>query len=107
MTFAWMINLVKPGIFDINLNVDEDLGNYFESLEQDDKKQILAEEENLRRNYRVKTQMDSALERLRRAPTNPTGLIQGVHNYDIISNPEYAAAFQYVPADVPNRTLMI
>jgi len=27
--------------------------------------------------------------------------------YDILANPEYQAAFQYVPVDVPKRALMI
>jgi len=33
--------------------------------------------------------------------------IQGVHTYDMLANPDYASAFQYVSADVPNRSLMI
>lgn len=33
--------------------------------------------------------------------------IAGVHCYDILANPEYQQAFQYVPVDVPNRELII
>jgi hypothetical protein len=65
----FIINLIKPGHMDINLNIDEDLGNYFEALEQDDKNMIIKEEENLRRNYKMKTMIDDTLERLRRAKT--------------------------------------
>jgi hypothetical protein len=45
------VEAIKPGFFDIDLNVDEDLNNYFEALEESDKNQMIKEEENLRNNY--------------------------------------------------------
>lgn len=39
------------GLLVSDLNIDENLGNYFESLEMDDKKWMVMEEENIRNNY--------------------------------------------------------
>ena len=38
-------------LFGSELNVDENLGNYFNALEMDDKKWMVMEEENIRNNY--------------------------------------------------------
>jgi len=31
--FTAIVNLIKPGAFDVSLKIDENLGNYFEALE--------------------------------------------------------------------------
>jgi hypothetical protein len=54
----------------------------------------------------MKTLLDETIAKLKKSKTAKTNII-GVHNYDILSNPEYQAAFQYVPVDVPNRDLFI
>jgi hypothetical protein len=46
-----IVDACKPGLLDMNLNIDENLGNYFEALEKDDKKWLILEEENIRRTY--------------------------------------------------------
>ncbi len=46
-----IVEFFKPGCFDVKLNIDENLGNYFEALEESDKKTMISEEENLRKNY--------------------------------------------------------
>lgn len=48
---VFLIELCKPGAFDVKLNIDENLSNYFEALEQSDKNLMILEEENLRKNY--------------------------------------------------------
>ncbi len=45
------MNAIKPGVFDLKLKIDENLSNYFEALEVEDKQWMIAEEENLRKNY--------------------------------------------------------
>lgn len=55
----------------------------------------------------MKILCDETLEKLKKTKTTATEPIQGVHCYDIVINTEYAAAFAYVPMDVPNRNLMI
>jgi len=43
-----IIGMVAPGVFGVHLNVDEDLANYFEALEMDDRNWMLKEEDNMR-----------------------------------------------------------
>ena len=38
-------------MIDVNLNVDEDLPNYFEALSNESKDAMIKEEENMRNNY--------------------------------------------------------
>lgn len=49
--FTSIVEHFKPGYFDVDLNIDEDLNNYFEALEDDDKRGMILEEENIRKNY--------------------------------------------------------
>lgn len=49
--FTALVNLVKPGAFDLKLDIDEDLSNYFHALEDEDKTWMILEEENMRRHY--------------------------------------------------------
>lgn len=46
-----LANMCCKGLFSTELNVDENLENYFVSLEEDDKMWMIMEEENLRSNY--------------------------------------------------------
>lgn len=50
--------------------------------------------------------LDETLHSLRTTKSGKA-TIQGVPCYDMLSNPEYVRFFQYVPADIPNRNLMI
>ncbi|CDW91100.1 UNKNOWN [Stylonychia lemnae] len=115
--FTAIVSLIKPGAFDANLKIDENLGNYFEALEKPDKNWMIQEEENLRKNYvsqmriniylqGMKILLEDTIEKLKKAKTVER-TIRGVHCYDILANPDYQASFQYVPVDVPNRALII
>jgi len=46
-----ILEAVKPGLIGVQLNVDEDLPNYFAALQKEDKESMLKEEDNMRRNY--------------------------------------------------------
>ena len=39
--FTLLVSYIKPGLLDINLNIDEDLNNYFEALEDSDKQWMI------------------------------------------------------------------
>ena len=54
----------------------------------------------------MKQLLDETVDKLRSSKTAQNN-IQGVHCYDILANPDYQQAFQYVPVDVPNRDLII
>jgi len=32
--FTAIVNAIKPGVFNVSLKIDENLGNYFEALEE-------------------------------------------------------------------------
>ena len=51
--------------------------------------------------------LDDTLDKLKAIPTVGETFISGVPSYDILANPEYQKAFQYVPVNVPKRGLMI
>jgi hypothetical protein len=55
----------------------------------------------------MKITLDETLSKLKSTPSDHKYSISGVPCYDILANPEYQTAFQYVPVDVPNRALMI
>ena len=52
------VNSIVPGTIGFNMKVDEDLSNYFEALEHGDKQNMILEEENVRRNYVSKYQIN-------------------------------------------------
>ena len=84
----------------------ESLDPYFNALPHDAKHQWIAEEKNVRDNLFFTTMGDREFNNLKTAKDGDK-LIQGVFNYDILSNPFYNAQFQYVPVDTDNRDLMI
>lgn len=47
----YIVNFIKPGVLDVQLNIDENLSNYYEALEEEDKKWMISEESNLRSKY--------------------------------------------------------
>lgn len=49
---SWaIIQMIKPNFMQVKINVDENLGNYFTSIEKEDSNWMALEEENVRRNY--------------------------------------------------------
>lgn len=55
----------------------------------------------------MKIMLDETMEKLKSTKPTEDGTISGVASYDILANPDYQQAFQYVPVSVPNRSLMI
>lgn len=49
--FARCLNALKPGFLTVNFEVDEDLPNYFSALDENDRRFMIAEEENMREKY--------------------------------------------------------
>ena len=74
------------------LEIDEDLANYFTTLDDHDRNWSIKEEENCRKVLKMKILNDETIERL-----NSTKLekehMQGVHSYDILANPLYLDDF--------------
>lgn len=84
------------------LEIDEDLDNYFHTLDEHDRNWSVKEEENARTELCLKTLSDETLQRLRTTRTG-AGQMKGVHCYDILANPLYLDDFQYFSASMHDR----
>jgi hypothetical protein len=88
----------KVGAFEI----DENLENYFLTLDEHDRNWSIKEEENCRNVMNMKILTDESLNRLQTTVMGKSHL-QGVHTYDILANPLYLDDFQYFSADRADR----
>ncbi len=90
-----------------DIEINEDIDNYWKSLDEEDHKWSLREEENARNALKMKILTDEQFNSLKtREPTSGKTL-QGVHSYDILANPLYLDDFQYVTAAEDDRAEMI
>ena len=88
------------------INVDENLPNFFEAVKLSDADWMVFENRNLRQNYgfnfipeTVEEQLDDW--QLAKKP------IQGVAWYNILANPIYARQFNFIEVNVPSREDLI
>jgi len=72
-----------------DLELNEDIDNYWASLDEDDRKWSIAEEANSRTLLTSKLMPDEQFERLQSVKMTKGKTLQGVHSYDILSNPLY------------------
>jgi hypothetical protein len=84
------------------MEVDEDLDNYFNTLDDHDRNWSIKEEENCRNVLHMRILNDETLEQLKSTQMGE-GHMQGVHSYDILANPLYLDDFQYFSADLEDR----
>lgn len=91
-------NAIKVG----DMEIDEDLDNYFNTLDDHDRNWSIKEEENARSVLNMKTLNDETLHRLRTTRMG-AGHMKGVHCYDILANPLYLDDFQYFSASMDDR----
>ena len=90
-----------------NIELNEDIANYWASLDEEDRKWSTKEEENARSALKTKILTDSQYERLKSVPMTEGRTLQGCHSYDILANPLYLDDFQYVTAAEDDRAEMI
>lgn len=95
---AILPSLIKVG----DLEIDEDLDNYFNTLDDHDRNWSIKEEENAITTLGLKTLNDETLVKLRNTKMGE-GHIEGVHCYDILANPLYIDDFQYFSASMDDR----
>ena len=81
------------------IEVDEKLGKYFNCLSHFYRRVWRLEELQIRTQYNVQTMDDNAFNALHET-TLPLKSIKQCHNYSIVSNPKYAAMFQYTPIEM-------
>jgi len=77
---------------DEDVEVDENLGSYFECLSVADRKIWLAEEANNSRRLNFRTVGDWTFEKLR-TTFGGKKVVKNAPNYEILANPNYQAAF--------------
>jgi hypothetical protein len=94
------------GIGEIDIKIDEDLANYYDACEQEDRDEMIQDEQNFRANYNLKLISDESLLKYQQGKDVPNSIL-GVHSYRMLCNPEYIQAFQFVPASIPNRETLI
>jgi hypothetical protein len=90
-----------------NIEIVEEMGNYFESLAEQDRRWSVMEEEYARANLEgLQILTDEALAKLKDKKLRGKPL-QGIHSYDILANPAYSESFNYVSVSVPDRNIYI
>lgn len=90
-----------------DIEINEDIDNYWASLDEEDRKWSNKEEENSRNELKMHILTDSQYDRLKSEPMTKGKTLQGVHSYDILANPLYLDDFQYVTAAEDDRAEMI
>jgi len=107
---TWLVNqLTKcfPNLAIGDIEVNEDLASYWDSLDAEDRKWSLKEEENARGPLKTKILTDEQYAALQASKQTEGKTLQGVHSYDILANPLYLDDFQYVTAAEDDRDEMI
>jgi len=88
------------------IQVDEDLPNFFTSIKLSQADEVVLEYQNLRRNYGIEINDPKVVETLD-ATTMPKKAIQGTAWYDVLSNKKYTEDFQYIGAHIEEREKLI
>jgi|Transcript_33533 hypothetical protein len=90
-----------------DIEINEDIDNYWAALDEEDRKWSTREEENIRENLGSKLLTDEQFEALKSTAMTSGKTLQGTHSFDILANPLYLDDFQYVPAAEDDRNDMI
>jgi len=84
------------------------IDNYFKAVDENQRDWSVMEEEHARKNLGdLEILTEITYNGFKHNTSSKENNIQGVHTYDILANPNYVDAFQYVPACTPNRNLYI
>lgn len=90
-----------------DVEIDEEIDNYWAALDDEDRKWSIREEENARKAGGFSILTDDQKDALDNTPKTAGKTLQGVHSYDILANPLYLDDFQYVTAAEDDRNEMI
>ena len=95
----WLYTLF-PSLQIGDIEINEEIDNYWVALDEDDRKWSIEEEKNTRDALKMKIATDDQFARLtdENNAKQPGNKLQGVHSYDILANPLYLDDFQYVTA---------
>ena len=89
-----------------NFEIDEDLDNYFNTIDDNDRNWSLKEEENARQVLNMHITDDETLKRFRETKMGSSHM-KGTHCYDILANELYLDDFQYFSPALDDRNQYI
>lgn len=91
---------------DADFDVRENIGIYWNALNQDDVDRSVAEEESCRSKFRIETMFEGQVQAL---TTNRYGRLQmqGIPSYDIMMNDKYCQMLGYKPVAMDNAELSL
>lgn len=90
-----------------DIDLDEDIDNYWASLDDEDRKWSQREEQNTRTALNMPLLTEHQYHQMMNRGKTEGKTLQGVHSYDILANPLYLDDFQYVTAAEDDRNDMI
>ena len=88
------------------IDVDEDLPNFFKVLRPVQAQQMITETDNIKNEYNLEIQDSGTISKLKQMHW-PAKTITGTPFYDILSNNTYADSFCYIGAHIPEREKLI
>jgi hypothetical protein len=89
-----------------DINVDEDLPNFFKSVKLSQADEIILENENMKKNYLMCLNDPDTIHKLDETSV-PKKAIQGTPWYQVLSNPKYSDLFYYIGAFIGEREKLI
>jgi len=90
-----------------DIQLDEDIDNYWASLDDKDRNWAMKEDEYATKTLGLQLLTVKQKHALSNAEKTQGRTLQGCHSYDILANPLYFDDFQYVSASLENRDLYI
>lgn len=86
-----------------DIELDEDIDNYWASLDDKDRNWAIKEDEYATKTLGLQLLTVKQKHALQNAEKTQGRTLQGCHSYDILANPLYFDDFQYVSASLENR----
>lgn len=103
---AWLTNKFPEQLKVGDIELDEDLPNYFETLDDQDRNWSICEEKCSRDEMGMNILTDHTYNRFKSTKQGNSHL-EGIHTYDILANILYVDDFQYFSSSLEDRSLYI
>jgi hypothetical protein len=97
---------IIPVLAIADFEIDEDLDNYFTTIDDNDRNWSIKEEENARQVLGMQITLDETLTKFRETKMENSHM-NGTHCYDILANEQYLDDFQYFGPALEDRSTYI
>jgi len=88
------------------IDVDENLPDFYKAVKLSDADWMVKEQEYYVNEYNLKIVEPELAEKMDEVG-RPKKAVQGIAWYNVLANPDYITAFNYINCDVPNRSNLI